>query len=333
MWSLRLIFVIFALKKANSLNCKTFLTVSTNDYSYYYTNLVVNWGPECVEPPASILLYDYNPYDVGTPPLFVVFPQNKTSGRVVTNVKLNDFKLPHKWDSTTKPNEFVNSLDQQKCLDYFLISFDSSNQAKTFDCLKIEPQWMTEITSIWNIPLKELYIPGTHCSGCYMTRENARDNKEKGFLQNFDVWSQLVFGVRYLDFSIGLHQKVSQLFYDPDEPFFEKIFWVQHNNILISPLLKILREVVKFAKRSNEVIVISFSSFSEGFDNQEIHEILKLLINDEVGNVSLMNQQRGRQSFEVTINEMKNAGKNLLINYNHSNLSTSYGKSPIFPTT
>lgn len=46
---------------------------------------------------------------------------------------------------------------------------------------------------------------GTHCSGCYPNRFTGRSLlvRKFGYTQNFDVWTQLVMGVRYLDISVG----------------------------------------------------------------------------------------------------------------------------------
>lgn len=46
---------------------------------------------------------------------------------------------------------------------------------------------------------------GTHCSGCFYTKSNAQNVlvEKFGFTQNFDVWTQLVLGIRYLDISLG----------------------------------------------------------------------------------------------------------------------------------
>lgn len=60
-----------------------------------------------------------------------------------------------------------------------------------------------------SIPLSKLIIPGTHNSGSY----NSDDSVLKGegfhrfvFTQDHDIWTQLVFGIRYLDFRIGYYQ-------------------------------------------------------------------------------------------------------------------------------
>lgn len=317
-----------SIEAAQSLSCPIFLTVSTREFSYYRSNLVINWGPDCEKPPLSIKLYDYNPYHVEKPmQLFSAYPNGKKSGQVETSIRLNAFALPYKWDKQTGFNESLSEENYQKCLDFFIVSYNETNDATSFDCLKIQPQWMTENHEIWKLKLKDLYIPGTHCSGCYMTRENAGDKIENGFLQSFDVWHQLVMGVRYLDFSVGMKKQFSTNFFNTNQ-FYQKIFWIKSGNFLVSPLLKVLTDVVKFVQRSKEIVILNFSGFSDEFlTTPEIHEVLQLFITEEIGNLAFVNHQNGRQSFDLTIQEMKNASKYLLITYNRWNLS---GKLQIF---
>lgn len=50
------------------------------------------------------------------------------------------------------------------------------------------------------------FVLGTHASAAYvanLTKTKSVLVKDYVVAQHFDVWSQLVFGIRYLDFSIG----------------------------------------------------------------------------------------------------------------------------------
>lgn len=329
MWILKLFCAYCLLHCAQSCSCLVFLTISTNALTYYDSKLVINWGPDCEHPPTTIKVFDYNPYAADSEPLFTTVPGNELSGRVVTNVTLKELSLPYQWDTNANLDETITEIDQQKCLDYFVVSYNRTNHVASFECLKIHPQWMTEMESIWSLPLKQLYIPGTHCSGCYMTRDNVKDKslRKTGFLQNFDVWHQLMFGVRQLDFSIELFDKIDQLFYNPDGPFYEKLFWVKNGDQKISPLLPILKDVMKFVDRTHEIVILSFSSFSSEFSSSpEVHEVFKQLLSYEIGAYAVINHQNGSKSFDLTIQEMKDLSKFLLITYDHHNLSTSYGE-------
>jgi hypothetical protein len=47
------------------------------------------------------------------------------------------------------------------------------------------------------------------------------------------------------------------------------------------------------------------------------HEIFIKLLEDTFEDVAIVNEQNGTKSFDLTIEQMKNAGKYLLILYNH----------------
>lgn len=56
-----------------------------------------------------------------------------------------------------------------------------------------------------------LLLPGTHNSGSY--NSNVSVLKGEGFnrfvlTQDHDIWTQLVFGIRYLDFRIGYYRPI-----------------------------------------------------------------------------------------------------------------------------
>lgn len=61
-------------------------------------------------------------------------------------------------------------------------------------------------------------------------------------------------------------------------------FWIANENMLITPLLTVLRDVRQFVKRSGEVVVLDFSSFPIGFyKHPEIYSSLFRLIRQELG--------------------------------------------------
>lgn len=326
MWLLKFFIAFSIAASAQCFDCSVFLTISSKSLTYYDSNLVINWGPDCENPPTVIELFDYNPYVLKSPPLFTGYTGHLKSGKIETSTVLKELTLPFKWDRHAKIDEVPLEPDHQKCLDFYIVSYNQTGHATNFDCLKMQPQWMTEMKDIWNIQLKQLYIPGTHCSGCYMTRKNAKEKSLKnfGFAQNLDIWHQLVLGVRHFDFSIELYDKIGQLFYDPESSFFDKLFWVQNGDQRIAPLLGVLRDVVKFVKRSQEIVILKFSSFGKKFsEDPEVHEVFKQVLDEEIGSLAFINHQDGVKSFDLTIGDMKKLAKFLLITYNHQNLSTS----------
>lgn len=161
--------------------------------------LEINWGPKCQNPAEWIALYAQDPTISFAGPIFSVNTENQSTGHIKTNVKLGEIRLPYGWNK----NEINDGHkpDHVKCLPYYIASFNNKT-LQTLDCLKIHPNWMKEIPQIQDIALKDLFIPGSHCSGCY---GNSRSIliKKFGIVQNFDIWMQLVFGIRHLDISIG----------------------------------------------------------------------------------------------------------------------------------
>lgn len=186
----------------NSLSsCPIYLTISSLSRHTDESHLEINWGPHCANPPDSISLYNQDPSISDDVPLITVPTNNETSGIIRTNIKLGKFSLPGGWnrdEATADPPKRVLS----KCLPFYVTSFTATKR-QTSDCLKIQPNWMSSV--IGTIPLRALFLPGTHCSACFHGRTYTKSVllKRFGYVQNFDVWTQLVFGIRYLDFSIG----------------------------------------------------------------------------------------------------------------------------------
>lgn len=183
--------------------CPVHLTISSLSRHTDESHLEINWGPDCANPPDSISLYNQDPAISDDPPLITVRTDDEPSGYIRTPIKLGKFNLPGGWnqdEAKENPPRRVRS----KCLPFYLTSF-RANKPQASDCLKIQPNWMSSEPLIGTIPLRALFLPGTHCSGCFHGRTYTKSVllKRFGYVQNFDVWTQLAFGIRYLDFSIG----------------------------------------------------------------------------------------------------------------------------------
>lgn len=58
---------------------------------------------------------------------------------------------------------------------------------------------------VGRLPLTSLLLPGTHNSGCYEQGLSLSPGLARFlFTQDQDVYTQLVFGVRYIDLRIGI---------------------------------------------------------------------------------------------------------------------------------
>lgn len=183
--------------------CPIFLTISPISRSPEESQIEINWGPNCPNAPEWIGLYTHDPAISNDPPIEFVETKGATNGNFKTNTKIGKLHLPNGWDqeeaSTVAPKR-----ENSKCLPFYIASHIGPI-LQTVDCLKIQPNWMALNQRLSDVPLRELFIPGTHCSGCFHTKSNVRSIllKKFGFVQNFDIWTQLVFGIRYLDISIG----------------------------------------------------------------------------------------------------------------------------------
>jgi hypothetical protein len=72
--------------------------------------------------------------------------------------------------------------------------------------------------------------------------------------QGEDVWNQLLYGVRYLDLRIGYYENT------PEK------FWIVHNFVKMNPLYVTVQDVRKFVRETNEIVIMDFHRFPEGFD-------------------------------------------------------------------
>lgn len=185
--------------------CPIYLTISPISRHAENAFLEINWGPRCPNPADWIGLYAEDPSISYVEPIYKIKSNGDATGHIKTNVKLGKFHLPNGWErNNAEENEPEFSMTSI-CLPYYVASY-IGNKQQTIDCLKVHPTWMSSIEQIQNVTFKQLFIPGTHCSACHEQRgANGRAVllKKFGFVQNFDVWTQLVFGIRYLDISIG----------------------------------------------------------------------------------------------------------------------------------
>lgn len=256
-------------------SCPVFLTLSPNGKDYQNSNLVINWGAStestaCANVLEWIGLYDQNPFLFeNLSPVFHHYSQNLSSGRIETDIKFKKLKLPAPWNDKKWGNfsEVRNGETAMKCLNFYVMSYGNSNRILTFDCLKIQPTWMSEMTEIHGISLKDLFIPGTHCSSCYPSKFNNQNIllKKLGFLQNFDIWTQLVFGIRYLELSIGYFPLKTPGETDEDEASLVQHFWIMNEDLKVMPLLLVLEDIKTFIKITEEIVLLDVRKANIGF--------------------------------------------------------------------
>ena len=256
--------------------CPVFLTLSPKSKDYSSSTIVINWGTSnessaCTTPPEWIGLYDKNPFLYeNLSPIFHHYLNELKTGRVETDIKFRKLNLPEPWNNKSSGNlknlcsDDINS--STTCLNFYVMSYSKNNEILSFDCLKIQPTWMSEMSEIKEVPLKYLFIPGTHCSGCYQNKINQRSLvlKKLGFLQNFDVWTQLVFGIRYLEFSIGYFPLKTPGETEENEESLIEHFWIMNDDLKVTLLRPILEDIKKFVEMSGEIVLLDFKKLESG---------------------------------------------------------------------
>ncbi|XP_058123216.1 uncharacterized protein LOC131294280 [Anopheles ziemanni] len=308
--------------------CPVYLTISAYSRTIEDAPLVINWGPGCESPPDWIGLYTENPALSNAPPIAKVLVNGEPTGHVISAVKFGHQKLPGGWSYEQVLQHIPKRKTKPICFDFYLTSYDATGHLQYFDCLKIQPAWMFAEPSLGNMSLKDLFLPGTHCSGCYQTRTNGGNVvlKKIGFRQSLDIWSQLVFGVRYLDFSVGYYPSHNGT----------RNFWIMNEHFRVASLVPILQDIRRFVILSEETVFLDFRRFPLGFHNHpEQHVVLLALLEQELGDLvyrrhllstseepaeeraSAGEYDADGESYDLTIGDMRREGKYILITYNH----------------
>nr|XP_016935507.2 uncharacterized protein LOC108014008 [Drosophila suzukii] len=258
--------------------CPVYLTVSLTGKTLQDTFLEINWGPNCYGPPQWVGIYGQDPTISNFQPDLRIDGLANSTGKMITPIKLGKLHFPGGWNRQDDGDQPLTQYPTGKCLPHYVASYNGT-ELLTVDCLKIQPNWMAHIKDVSQMPLKNIFLPGTHASGAVVgssSKTNSILVRDYLVAQQFDVWSQLVFGIRYLDFSIGYKNMNTEN--DADN------FWIANENMLITPLVGILRDVRQFVKRSGEMVVLDFSSFPIGFyKHPEVYSSLFRLLRQELG--------------------------------------------------
>ncbi|XP_073843071.1 uncharacterized protein [Musca autumnalis] len=303
--------------------CSIYLTIGLDGKIYQESTLTLNWPSDCYVRPEWYGIYTEEPSSVLLNPYIRI--QNVSDGihRLTIKQKIGKLKFPHGWNRNDAADN-VEHYTKMKCLDYYVASF-RRNELLSVECLKIYPNWMRSHEDMGQMQLKDLFIPGTHASGAYLTNYGATKSmliKEHAISQYFDIWSQLVFGIRYLDLSIGVKRGKDAT--DPDK------FWIVNENMFINQLRYILKDVRKFVALSGEIVILDFSSFPIGFyQHPELHMELFTMINRELGPHVYMHNDTSIPCYNLTIDEIANTNRTIIILYPMDELQHPANESPI----
>nr|XP_023026209.1 uncharacterized protein LOC111514202 [Leptinotarsa decemlineata] len=122
------------------------------------------------------------------------------TGVYTTNVNFGHPWLPGGWEYDENS---VRADPGPHCFPFWIASV-KGNVTIDSRCLAIQPTWMSDNReSIGDLKISSMLIPGTHNSGSFAG--------VVAFLEDYvlnqdrSVWTQLAFGIRYLDFRIGYY--------------------------------------------------------------------------------------------------------------------------------
>lgn len=102
---------------------------------------------------------------------------------------------------------------------------------------------------------------------------------------------------------------------DPQQARSLDNFWMVNENMFINPLREALRDVRRFALRSQEAIVLDFSSFPIGFyKHPEVYSDLYQLIRQELGDVAYeRNVSLSENCADRSYEDLRRAGRQVLL--------------------
>lgn len=182
------------------------------------------------------------------------------------------------WITTNIPFDMEMSKNvsiHSKCYGYWAVYLNGYGEVKASACISAYPTWMNDMKShIGRFKFRDLFIAGTHDSGSYKERfdptrketlvakyalTQVRNKfmlsvrkKFLNILQDDDIYSQLMHGVRYLDIRIGYYRAM------------QPKFWVNHGITRQQSLEKVLQQVKDFVMETNEIVIFDIQEWPVG---------------------------------------------------------------------
>ncbi|GFU90404.1 hypothetical protein TNCV_1328581 [Trichonephila clavipes] len=232
--------------------------------------------------------------------------QDLTYGRVVRLIKFVFRHDPKKGHVSTL--EAVLPWRFMKTPSPLSISYINLNRLVAKSCIRARPRWMYEMKDvIGNTTLKDLMIPGTHNAGSYEAYRPERNTAKVRYqmCHDEDVFNQLVYGNRFLDFRV-IFQHVAGS---------KEKFWITHNILRTNNSVReVLSQVKRFLDNTNEIVIIDFHLFYMGFIDSWVDDRHKELMKIVLGTLG---HYMIPTSYEYTtpLNEIWKSNKRLLVGY------------------
>ncbi|OQR74775.1 hypothetical protein BIW11_03362 [Tropilaelaps mercedesae] len=199
-----------------------------------------------------------------------------------------------------------------RTLIYALLLIDNVEHAEI--SFKSEARWMEEnVPIIGTLPLIELALPGTHQSGAYSPYVGSIFGEQRGMIycQEEDVFTQLLYGIRALDFRPAAVSK-------KNSPYNGFEYFIYNGKVPTGNNLEtILEDVKNFLELyTKEFIFIDFSEYAVGFDNQEAYDGLDKLVQAKIGRyVFPRNNTRLRQAVEKNLQDLLTGNYRVMLTY------------------
>lgn len=199
------------------------------------------------------------------------------------------------------------SMDEALCLGWWA-AYIRDGSPLAVDCVKVHPRWMSSLKNqMYDIPLHQVAIPGTHDSGTYTPYSLATENAlmKYAITQDESLYSQLVYGNRYIDLRAGY------LVGDAEEPF-----WVVHGVTVWRPLRNALQEIKAFVQETGEVVLLEVGGFT-WFESKATHDGCISLIVEELGDIMAPKSL----GWNVNFGDLLESSASLLVIYDHGEAS------------
>ncbi|XP_075227325.1 PI-PLC X domain-containing protein 1 [Lycorma delicatula] len=243
--------------------------------------LQVHWDPELY---TKVAIFTTDPTD--SEPVFQVTSKEFPEGYLESNISLGTPVFPSGWDK----NSDARRTPGEHCLPLWIGAYQGDNLVH-IQCIRIHPTWMFDNRlSLGELSLTSLFIPGTHNSACHRRGDSLSQRDTIGrFLltQDQDIWSQLVYGIRYIDIRVGIYP--IRRSNGSEEISHEDVFWINHDLLKVRPLLPVLQDIRLFLESApKEIVILDLHRFPVGFSGRHHrHHRLVDLLQRELGNFTL----------------------------------------------
>ncbi len=245
--------------------------------------------------------------------------ENQLTEEQMTEEQMTEEQTTEEQSSEEQMTEEQTSEEQSSSSGQYMsesVFFDLSGK----DSVDIPPGYKDRCMAAWmsflpdSVKLGEMFIPGTHESGTY-----SMQNERKAHFQTYNITSQLLNGMRYLDLRIRGRLTNSS---KPDDPRSWSLEIV-HGSVIGRELSVLLYQIKQFIDAVPEEIILL--DFQDILGDREKHpgmaELAAITMLEAIFHEKIFAEVTGNLS-ELTLGELRAEGKRLIIfwgsNYTHN---------------